>query len=135
MRLSHPESTPEPMPKLAPKAKPKKVAAPKRLGARAVVLTAIERTPGVCGGDACVSGTRIPVWVLEQARQLGMRHLEILEEYPSITWAQLLSAWQFAEDHRAEIEAQIFANEYVSQYVDPRHMKNRRRTCRARSWN
>jgi len=28
----------------------------------------ITKTPGVCGGDACVEGTRIPVWVLVQAR-------------------------------------------------------------------
>src|SRR5258708_32990016 len=97
------------MGKLAPKAKPKKIAAQKQLRAKAVVLTAIEKTPGVCGGDACVSGTRIPVWVLEQARQLGMKHSEILDDYPSITWAQLLSAWQYAEDNRAEIEAQITA--------------------------
>jgi uncharacterized protein (DUF433 family) len=28
-------------------------------------MTGIERTPGVCGGDACIAGTRIPVWVPE----------------------------------------------------------------------
>ena len=72
---------------------------------------AIEKNPAICGGDPCIVGTRIPVWVLEQARQLGMRHTEILEDYPSITWAQLLSAWQYAEDNRAEIEAQIRENE------------------------
>jgi uncharacterized protein (DUF433 family) len=24
----------------------------------------ITKTPGICGGDACVRGTRIPVWLL-----------------------------------------------------------------------
>jgi hypothetical protein len=28
----------------------------------------IDSTPGVCGGDPCIVRTRIPVWVLEQAR-------------------------------------------------------------------
>lgn len=32
----------------------------------------VEATPGVCGGSACIAGTRIPVWLLEQGRRLGM---------------------------------------------------------------
>jgi uncharacterized protein (DUF433 family) len=71
----------------------------------------IEKHPGVCGGDACVSGTRIPVWVLEQSRKLGLSPDEILADYPSISWGQLLAAWQYAEDHRPEIESQIQENE------------------------
>jgi hypothetical protein len=31
----------------------------------------IEETPGVCGGVPRIVRTRIPVWVLEQARRLG----------------------------------------------------------------
>src|SRR5207244_8377369 len=31
----------------------------------------IESTSGVCGGEPCIVRTRIPVWVLEQARRLG----------------------------------------------------------------
>jgi hypothetical protein len=31
----------------------------------------IESTPGVCGGQPCIVRTRLPVWVLEQARRLG----------------------------------------------------------------
>src|SRR6185369_5317265 len=30
---------------------------------------AIESRPGVCGGEPCIVRTRIPVWVLEQARR------------------------------------------------------------------
>jgi hypothetical protein len=32
----------------------------------------IESEPSVCGGAATIVRTRIPVWVLEQARRLGM---------------------------------------------------------------
>ncbi|NEO64576.1 MAG: DUF433 domain-containing protein, partial [Moorea sp. SIO4G2] len=35
------------------------------------IWTGIEKTPGVCGGDARIANTRIPVWVLVQARNLG----------------------------------------------------------------
>jgi uncharacterized protein (DUF433 family) len=31
----------------------------------------IESTPGVCGGDPCVAGARIPAWTPEQYRRLG----------------------------------------------------------------
>lgn len=71
----------------------------------------IQRIDGICGGDACVAGTRIPVWVLERSRQLGIPVADILEDYPSITWAQLLAAWHYAEEHRQEIEDQIRENE------------------------
>jgi uncharacterized protein (DUF433 family) len=71
----------------------------------------IEKTPGICGGDACVAGTRVPVWVLERSRQLGISIDDILDDYPSISWPQLLAAWQYAEDNRREIEAQIRENE------------------------
>ncbi len=41
------------------------------------------------GGDACVHGTRIPVWVLDNCRRLGMPDAKILSTYPSLippTW-------------------------------------------------
>src|SRR5438552_3944827 len=31
----------------------------------------IERTPGIAGGEPCIVRTRIPVWVLAEARRLG----------------------------------------------------------------
>jgi uncharacterized protein (DUF433 family) len=31
----------------------------------------IERTSNICGGDARIANTRIPVWVLVQARDWG----------------------------------------------------------------
>ncbi len=47
----------------------------------------IECTPGVVGGDPRIVRTRIPVWVLEQARRLGSSEAEILSAYPS-RWAR-----------------------------------------------
>jgi hypothetical protein len=33
--------------------------------------TGISKTPGIVGGDACIAGTRIPVWDLVEYRQMG----------------------------------------------------------------
>jgi hypothetical protein len=35
-------------------------------------LELIESRPGVCGGAACIVGTRIPIWMLYEAHLAGM---------------------------------------------------------------
>jgi uncharacterized protein (DUF433 family) len=71
----------------------------------------IESTPGVCGGDPCIAGTRIPVWVLEQARRLGMTEVQILQSYPRLRAADLVNAWSYVAEHPDEIDLQIIENE------------------------
>jgi len=46
-------------------------------------MTGIERTPGVCGGSACIAGTR----------------------------ADLAHAWAYVDAHRQEIDEEIRRNE------------------------
>lgn len=48
------------------------------------VFPGIEKTPGVCGGDACIAGTRIPVWSLVNSRKLGMADGQLLDAYPTL---------------------------------------------------
>ena len=38
----------------------------------------IDSLSNVCGGEPCVVRTRIPVWLLEQARRLGSTDQELL---------------------------------------------------------
>ncbi len=71
----------------------------------------IESTPGVCGGDPCVVRTRIPVWTLERARQLGVSEASLLASYQSLRAEDLVNAWAYARAHRADIEQQIRENE------------------------
>lgn len=71
----------------------------------------IESTPGVCGGEPCVVRTRIPVWVLVQAKHLGTSEAELLRSYPTLRAEDLANAWAYARAHREEIEQQILANE------------------------
>jgi len=59
----------------------------------------IESTPGVCGGEACIVRTRIPVWLLVQARRLGTSEADLLRNYPSLRAEDLASAWAYARAH------------------------------------
>lgn len=77
----------------------------------APALSGIEKTANVCGGDACIAGTRVPVWVLEQARRLGATEADLLADYPSLTAADLAAAWAYVLAQRDEVEAAIRANE------------------------
>lgn len=71
----------------------------------------IERTPGVIGGDACIRQTRIPVWLLVSLRNQGGSEAYLLEDYPTLTAADLVNAWLYAEAHPEEIEAAIARQE------------------------
>jgi len=65
----------------------------------------------VCGGDARVVRTRIPVWTLVRARQLGLSESKILDAYPSLTAEDLAEAWAYARSHADEIKQQVALNE------------------------
>lgn len=71
----------------------------------------IEVHPDVSGGDACIAGTRVPVWSLVQYRRLGATDAELLQWYPTLTRENLDNAWAYYEAHREEVERQIEENE------------------------
>ena len=79
--------------------------------ALAQVQQPIEKTLGVVGGNACIRGTRIPVWELVEYRQLGASTSKILEAYPQLTEADLQAAWDYDRRFPEEIAAAIAANE------------------------
>jgi uncharacterized protein (DUF433 family) len=71
----------------------------------------IESIPGVSGGEHCIVRTRIPVWVLVQARRLGTSKADLLKAYPTLCAEDLTNAWAYYRAHREEIEQQIRENE------------------------
>lgn len=73
--------------------------------------TRIHRTPGVCGGEACIGMTRIAVWMLEEARRNGVGDLELLKDYPGLSVFDLEAAWQYVAAHRDEIDHAIRLNQ------------------------
>lgn len=65
----------------------------------------------VCGGEPCIVRTRIPIWLLVQAKRLGYSEADLLRSYPSLRAEDLVNAWAYADTHRDEIEKQIVENE------------------------
>ncbi|UFP94108.1 DUF433 domain-containing protein [Gloeobacter morelensis] len=75
------------------------------------VWRGVAKIPGVVGGDACVAGTRIPVWGLVNYRRLGADDARILAAFPQLTAADLQNAWAYAQAFPDEIEIAIRDNE------------------------
>ena len=71
----------------------------------------IDSRPDVCGGEPCIVRTRIPVWLLEQARRLGSSDSDLLGAYPLLRPDDLANAWAYVRSHPSEIDAQIRDNE------------------------
>jgi uncharacterized protein (DUF433 family) len=68
------------------------------------ITEAIQKTPGVSGGHACIRNTRIPVWTLVSLRQQGATEQEILRNYPGITIDDLTAVWGYYYNHQSEID-------------------------------
>lgn len=71
----------------------------------------ITKTPGVCGGDACVAKTRLPIWLFVSLRRQGTIDAQLLEFYPHLTAADLVNVWAYADANLEEIEQAIRENE------------------------
>lgn len=72
----------------------------------------IRKTPGVCGGRARVGDRRIAVWMLVEARNLGVSEHQLLTDYsPPLTREELDAVWRYAALHPDEIAADIRDNE------------------------
>jgi len=71
----------------------------------------IESRPDVSGGEPCIVRTRIPVWLLVQARQTGAGDADLLRAYPSLGAEDLANAWAYYRAYRVEIDEEIAANE------------------------
>lgn len=67
----------------------------------------VERTPGVCGGSACIVRTRIPVWSLVEYKRLGLSDEALLENFPSLRKPDLINAWNYYAANQDEIEQEI----------------------------
>jgi uncharacterized protein (DUF433 family) len=68
----------------------------------------IAKTPGICGGKACIAGHRIRVMdIVVMHERAGMSPDEIVDQFPSITLADVHAALAYYFDHRDEIEAEF----------------------------
>ena len=74
-------------------------------------LPGVENRPEVCGGEACIVRTRIPVWLLVQARRLGTSDVDILRSYPTLRAEELANAWPMPARTPRKFDQQIRDNE------------------------
>ncbi|HVJ82621.1 MAG TPA: DUF433 domain-containing protein [Planctomycetia bacterium] len=66
----------------------------------------IAKTPGVCGGRACIAGHRIRVLDIVVWHEVrGQSPAEIVANFPGITLADVHAALAYYFDNREEIEA------------------------------
>jgi uncharacterized protein (DUF433 family) len=70
----------------------------------------IRKTPGICGGEACIRQTRIMVWLLVELKREGMTEAELLDNYPGLTADDLAAAWEYHRLHLEEVEKAIEVN-------------------------
>jgi uncharacterized protein (DUF433 family) len=77
------------------------------------ITPGIEKTLGVCGGRACIVRTRIPVWSLVEARQMGASTEDLLADFPTLSVNDLENAWNYYLLFQDEIDADISDNQLV----------------------
>jgi uncharacterized protein (DUF433 family) len=86
-----------------------------------VVRQHITKTPGVCGGKACIAGHRIRVMdVVVWHEMRGMCPEEIVYNFPGITLADVHAALAYYFDNRAEIDADFRHEREVAESLRPR---------------
>ena len=68
----------------------------------------IVKTPGTCGGQPRIAGTRIKVkHVYTWVEQMGLTPAQVVAEYPHLTMAQVHAALTYCWSHQSEIHQDI----------------------------
>jgi uncharacterized protein (DUF433 family) len=70
----------------------------------------IQKTPGICGGNARIRDTRIAAWTLVFFQKQKASDEELLRNYPALTKEDLIAAWSYYKENPQEID-QIIADE------------------------
>jgi len=71
----------------------------------------IRSNADLMGGDACIRNTRIPVWLVVRCKQLGFSDERILANYPGLTAADLIAAWDFYAANAERVESERRSHE------------------------
>ncbi len=75
------------------------------------IFPGIEKTPGVCSGEARITRTRIPVWSIVNSWRVGFSDEELLEQFPTLTMVDLGNARNYFRANHAEIDRAIQEND------------------------
>ena len=75
--------------------------------ATTTVYSHITKDPQVCGGKACVDGTRTRVLDLVCLMRQGLSPQDMLGAYPSLNLAQVYAALSYYHENPQEIDADL----------------------------
>ena len=75
--------------------------------ATTTVYSHITKDPQICGGKACVDGTRIRVLDLVCLMRQGLSPQDMLGAYPSLNLAQVYAALSYYHENPQEIDADL----------------------------
>jgi uncharacterized protein (DUF433 family) len=83
-----------------------------------VLTQHISKTPGVCGGRACIAGHRIRVSDIVVWHELRAHSPDqIVDLFPGITLADVYAALAYYFDHRQEIEDEFRSADQSAEWV------------------
>jgi uncharacterized protein (DUF433 family) len=83
-----------------------------------VITDRISKTPGVCGGKACVAGHRIRVMdIVLRHEDLGMSADEIVSFYPELSLSDVHAALAYYFDNVDEIRNDIRRNDEIVEHL------------------
>jgi len=83
----------------------------------------ITRTPGIKGGTPHIAGTGVTVRTIVRWYKSGLSPEEITAEYPQLEMAQVYAALAFYHANRADLEAQMAAEEKESDKIEQEHLR------------
>ena len=96
-----------------------------------VIHKRITKTPGVCGGRACVAGHRVRVMDVVVLRERhGLSPEEIVFQYPGLTPADVHAALAYYSDNRDEIQEEFREDEQWARFAEanyPSRLRDRPR--------
>ena len=80
----------------------------------------IAKTPGICGGRACIAGHRIRVAdIVVWHERRGYSPDEIVALFPGLALGDVHAALAYYFDHRSEIEADLQADDTLARQLGP----------------
>lgn len=83
-----------------------------------IVYSHITKDPEVCGGRACIDGTRIRVVDIACLQRKGHAPERMLDVYPSLNLAQVHAALSYYYENPQEIESALQEDREVAERIE-----------------
>lgn len=83
-----------------------------------LVYSHITKNPGICGGRACIDGTRVRVLDVAVLAYGGQTPAEIQSAYPTLSMAQVYAGLSYAYEYPQEIEEQLDEDRRMAERID-----------------